>query len=438
MPHTDKKYLQILSELERWGSYETSAQSRDISKLTGIRLLLEDLGHPEINFKIIHIAGTNGKGLTSSMISRLLCVQGFSTGCYTSPHLKDIRERIFLNGLAVSKKIFVQSTSLVLDIAVGYKGTPYISYFDLLTAIAFHVYMAENIEWVVLETGLGGRADSTNVTDKELCILTRIGLDHQKVLGNSLKQIASEKTGITRRGIPVIVAPQATELKPWLYKKFSKDKIPVYFVEDIFDKHFPENQFSKESHANPWLQSFQTSLCAMQILFNESRLKKQIWSDTAKKVKLPGRLDLRHNVFWPKHSRYFKTLLLDGAHNHDALMALSDHISRNKLAPCTLILGMSSDKLNDTLRTPLKELCAKAENLIFTSVPSPRTATPEILEKLLGEFGALEHFPSIKHISSAEEALIASLIIKQKPVVVTGSFYLVGLVLQILEDGKKS
>ena len=210
MHHPDKNYLQLLYELERWGSYETSAQPRDITKLAGIQLLLKDLGHPEINFKIIHIAGTNGKGLTASMISRLLCVQGFSTGCYTSPHLTDVRERIVLNGRSVSKNIFAQSASMVLSIALGYKGTPYLSYFDVLTAIAFHVFMAENMEWVVLETGLGGRADSTNVTDKELCVLTRIGLDHQEVLGSSLKQIAAEKTGITRSGIPVIVAPQAT------------------------------------------------------------------------------------------------------------------------------------------------------------------------------------------------------------------------------------
>ena len=105
MPHPDKNYLQLLYELERWGSYETSAQPRDITKLAGIQLLLKDLGHPEINFKIIHIAGTNGKGLAASMISRLLCVQGFSTGCYTSPHLTDVRERIVLNGRFVSKNI---------------------------------------------------------------------------------------------------------------------------------------------------------------------------------------------------------------------------------------------------------------------------------------------------------------------------------------------
>lgn len=434
MSPPDKSYLQVLSELEQWGSYETSAQPRDISKLEGIRLLLKDLGHPERAFKIIHIAGTNGKGLTATMISRLLCIQGFATGCYTSPHLIDIRERIALNDQYVSKNIFVQSASLVLKIARSYKGTPYLSYFDVLTAIAFHVFMAENMEWVVLETGLGGRADSTNVTDKKICVMTRIGLDHMEVLGRSLKEIAAEKTGIARTGIPVIIAPQATGLKPWLQKHFNSENVPVYFVEDFFPQQFLEADITADFIPIPWVECFQTSLCTMQVLFNEDRIKKQIWFEAVKKVKLAGRLDLRQNVTWSKHSLDFKTMLLDGAHNRDALMALSEYISKKNLIPFTLILGMASDKLDDTLRSPLVELCSQAEKLIITPIPSPRTASPEMMEKFLDECGALAHSAEIKYVNSAEEALEVSLDYREQPVVVAGSIYLVGLVLQILEN----
>ena len=144
MPAPDKNYLQVLSDLENWGSYEISAQPRDISKLEGIRLLLKDLGNPENNFKIIHIAGTNGKGLTASIMSRLLCVKGFATGCYTSPHLTDIRERITLNDQFVARDTFTQITSIVLNIARGYEGNPYLSYFDVLTAIAIVINSATN------------------------------------------------------------------------------------------------------------------------------------------------------------------------------------------------------------------------------------------------------------------------------------------------------
>ena len=432
MPDYNKNYTQVLAELDQWGSYESSAQTRDISKLDGIRRLLGDLENPEKNFKIIHVAGTNGKGLTAAMISKLLEVQGFSSGCYTSPHLVDIRERITLNGRFVSESEFARSASRVLRLAKDYKGTPYLSYFDILTAVAFNVFLNCKMDWVVLETGLGGRADSTNVTDKELCVLTRIGLDHQDVLGNSLKQIASEKTGITRTGIPVIVASQVEELETWLMGKFSNDNVPCFFVDDIFAREFPDQKLPPGNYTKPWMECFQTSLSAMQILFKENTKQKQNWFNAVHKVKLPGRLDLRHNVLWSKYKKNFKTLLIDGGHNQDALLALTEFISSNNLPPCTLILGMASDKLHDSLKEPLKKLCKKADLIILTSVPSPRSATPELLESFLKNSGAMGHSPEIKLMASVEDALEMSLSSPETPVIAAGSFYLVGLVMNLL------
>jgi len=422
--------------MESWGSYEISAQPRDLSKLDGIRLLLKDLGNPQKKFKVIHIAGTNGKGLTATIISKLLCVQGFSSGCYTSPHLTDIRERIALNGKSVDKSTFTMSASLVLKTARGYQGNPYLSYFDVLTAIAFQTFMTEKMEWVVLETGLGGLADSTNVTTKKLCVLTKVGLDHQEVLGNSLQKIALEKIGITRPEIPVVVAEQVPELKPWLTEHLSESNVPCYFVDEIFDKYFPENKLSLELSSKPRLACIQTSLCAMQVLFNGNSSEKQKWLVSAQKVRIRGRLDLRQNVFWRKHGKYFKTMLFDGGHNFDALTALLEFLTTNKLVPCTLILGMAADKLDPALRNPLKKLCEKAGNLIFTHMPSPRSATPEVLENFITECGNFEHSPEINHSSSAEEALKKVLLADEKPVVVAGSFYLVGEIMKILENGR--
>ena len=422
--------------MESWGSYEISAQPRDLSKLDGIRLLLKDLGNPQKKFKVIHIAGTNGKGLTATIISKLLCVQGFSSGCYTSPHLTDIRERIALNGKSVDKSTFTMSASLVLKIARGYQGNPYLSYFDVLTAIAFQIFMTEKMEWVVLETGLGGLADSTNVTTKKLCVLTKVGLDHQEVLGNSLQKIALEKIGITRPEIPLVVAEQVPELKPWLTEHLSESNVPCYFVDEIFDKYFPENKLSLELSSKPRMACIQTSLCAMQVLFNGNSSEKQKWLVSAQKVRIRGRLDLRQNVFWRKHGKYFKTMLFDGGHNFDALTALLEFLTTNKLVPCTLILGMAADKLDPALRNPLKKLCEKAGNLIFTHMPSPRSATPEVLENFITECGNFEHSPEINHSSSAEEALKKVLLADEKPVVVAGSFYLVGEIMKILENGR--
>jgi folylpolyglutamate synthase/dihydrofolate synthase len=328
------------------------------------------------------------------------------------------------------------SASLVLKTARGYQGNPYLSYFDVLTAIAFQTFMTEKMEWVVLETGLGGLADSTNVTTKKLCVLTKVGLDHQEVLGNSLQKIALEKIGITRPEIPLVVAEQVPELKPWLTEHLSESNVPCYFVDEIFDKYFPENKLSLELSSKPRMACIQTSLCAMQVLFNGNSSEKQKWLVSAQKVRIRGRLDLRQNVFWRKHGKYFKTMLFDGGHNFDALTALLEFLTTNKLVPCTLILGMAADKLDPALRNPLKKLCEKAGNLIFTPMPSPRSATPEALENFITECGNFEHSPEINHSSSAEEALKKVLLADEKPVVVAGSFYLVGEIMKILENGR--
>ena len=432
MTSSKNNFTKVLFELEQWSNYESSAQPRDISKLDGIKRLLEDLDNPEKKFKIIHVAGTNGKGLTVAMITRMLEIQGFSSGCYTSPHLVDIRERITINGKIVSESEFAKNACRVLSIAKDYKGTPYLSYFDILTAIAFNVFLSHNVEWLVIETGLGGRADSTNVTDKELCVLTKIGLDHQDVLGKDLKQIALEKIGISRRGIPIILAPQVEELNPWLIEKLSHMSVPYFFANDIFASEFHDQQPLTKTYTKPWIECFQTSLSAMQILFKAKKKQKHNWFNAAKKVKLAGRLDLRQNVFWSKYKKNFKTLLIDGGHNQDALLALSEFISKNELSRYTLILGMASDKLNENVKEPLKILCKNAENIILTSFHSPRSANPELLESFLNNSCAMEHSPVIKLSESAEEALQMSLTTPETPVVAVGSFYLVGMVMHLL------
>ena len=142
--------------------------------------------------------------------------------------------------------------------------------------------------------------------------------------------------------------------------------------------------------------------------------------------------DLRQNIFWAKNKKNIKTLLTDGGHNRAALLALSEFISSNNLSPCTLILGMASDKLHDSLKEPLKKLCRNADLIILTSVHSPRSATPELLESFLNNSGAMEHSPEIKLTTSAEDALEMSLSSPDTPIIVAGSFYLVGLVMYLL------
>ena len=238
--------------------------------------------------------------------------------------------------------------------------------------------------------------------------------------------------GITRKGIPVIVNPQTNELKPWLMEKLIRNNVPCFFADDIFAKEFPDQQLPIGIYPKPWIECFQTSLSAMQILFNAKTKQKQIWFNAAQRVNLTGRLDIRHNVFWSKYKKNFKTLLTDGGHNQDALLALSEFVSDNNLSPCTLIMAIASDKLNENLEYPLKQLCKNAETIILTSIHSPRSANPEFLKSFLNNSCAVEHSPLIKISDSAEDALEMSLITPKTPVVVAGSFYLVGMVMRLL------
>ncbi|MGB1834457.1 MAG: bifunctional folylpolyglutamate synthase/ dihydrofolate synthase, partial [bacterium] len=156
-------YEAVLRQLEDEANYERSARPRDLSKLEGVRFLLNQLGNPENSPKIVHIAGTNGKGSTALILAALLKQDGFKTGCYTSPHLIDLRERIQINGQCIGIQQFVEVAERTLEISRK-PQCPQISFFDLVTAIALEVFGRAQCDWVVLETGLGGRADSTNVT----------------------------------------------------------------------------------------------------------------------------------------------------------------------------------------------------------------------------------------------------------------------------------
>ncbi|HSK13139.1 MAG TPA: Mur ligase family protein, partial [Phnomibacter sp.] len=171
-------------------------------------VLLEALGNPHKRFKSIHIAGTNGKGSTSHMLAAILHIAGYKTGLYTSPHLYDFRERIKVSGVQqlemVSKEFVVEFTEKIAPLIESIEP----SFFEVTVAMAFEWFARERIDIAVVETGLGGRLDSTNVITPELSIITNIGWDHMNLLGDTLPLIAGEKAGIIKPGVPVVSAPQ--------------------------------------------------------------------------------------------------------------------------------------------------------------------------------------------------------------------------------------
>ncbi|MFC1222807.1 bifunctional folylpolyglutamate synthase/dihydrofolate synthase [Pedobacter sp. BG31] len=197
--------------------------------LTNTIILCEALDNPQYKFKSIHVAGTNGKGSTSHMLASVLQAQGYKTGLYTSPHLKDFRERIRINGKMISKTevvSFVKEQQKLIE-----KTEP--SFFEVTVAMAFDHFAKHQVDVAVIEVGLGGRLDSTNIITPEISVITNISLDHMNMLGNTLAEIAQEKAGIIKKSIPVVIGETQEESAPVFIKKANTEHAPIVFADQV-------------------------------------------------------------------------------------------------------------------------------------------------------------------------------------------------------------
>ena len=435
-------YHEVLHQLEKRGSYETTAKSRDISKLSGIKQLLAELGEPHTSGKVIHIAGTSGKGLTGAMLARILQQDGFRTGFYSSPHLVDIRERIRLDGQWISQACFARHGLRVLEKADAIAEHVYLSYFDILTAIAFLAFEDAHTEWVVLETGLGGKADSTNVADKVMSILTPIGYDHLNVLGTTLEAIAQEKLGIVRQGVPTVLASQTEALMPWLTEALQHRDSPVIRADQLsierkqgaYQIQWPDGRvdllaLSKQAGSIPYLDCLKTALMAYQTLFPSppESPQRRGWIQAAASVKLPGRLEYQENVLWQPALPPFAAMVFDGGHNVLAVEALGQQLQTWKIENYTLVLGFAEDKLIDPLKPALRDLCRHAHHIVVTQSQSPRAASLQTLSDfILSACETLNPLPRIEPIQTVPNVLEHVHHRHPFPVVISGSFYLLG------------
>ena len=190
--------------------------------------LSEILNHPEKQFKSVHIAGTNGKGSTSHMLASVLQEAGYKVGLYTSPHLKDFRERIKINGAMISE-------NEVIDFVKEYKNEfekIQLSFFEWTVGLAFHYFANQKVDIAIVETGLGGRLDSTNIVIPEVAVITNISMDHTQFLGNTLAKIAAEKAGIIKPTIPVIIGETQSEIKHVFIEKAKQLNAPIQFADE--------------------------------------------------------------------------------------------------------------------------------------------------------------------------------------------------------------
>lgn len=313
-------------------------------------LLDEHFGRPHSKFRTIHVAGTNGKGSCSHTLAAILQSAGYKTGLYTSPHLIDFRERIRINGIPVSKEF-------VIDFVEEHRGffePLHPSFFELTTAMAFHYFAQEKVDVAIIEVGLGGRLDCTNIIRPDLCVITNISFDHVQFLGNTLTQIAREKAGIIKEGVPVVIGETTPETKPVFVGCAKEMHAPIVFAEEeqLLHSSLPDEKgkriYQTEDYAN--LEGELGGLCQLKntntLLSAIRQLKQAGYQITEANVRkgfsqvctltgLMGR--------WQKLEES-PTLVCDTGHNVGGIAYIVEQLKRQKYEQLHIVIGMVNDK----------------------------------------------------------------------------------------------
>ena len=315
--------------------------------------LLEKLGRPLRGLKVVHIAGTNGKGTTSALCEAMLRASGVgSVGLFTSPHLHSFRERIRVDGRLVTKEAIVAAMNIVRP-AVEELG--YASPFEKLSALAFVCFRRENVEWAVLETGLGGRWDCTNHCAPLVVGVTRIGFDHMNVLGSTISQIAGEKAGIIKGGVPAFCVPQHEDALPVLAA--AAEHVGTTLSECNADADASIDSESLAFWLSPHHQQHNCSMALAMVRSLAERghlpIKPSVWHEALNAACWPARFE----VFLPAPLRSGQRLIIDVAHNEPAVGALLASVDAGfPQAPLVAIFGANADK---DVRTIVRLLCAQ-------------------------------------------------------------------------------
>lgn len=441
----DVRLAQILEELNsRW------PENKIEPSLDRITLLLDYLGNPQQTFRSIHLAGTNGKTSTSRMIDSLLRSFGIRTGRYTSPHLEDIRERISIDGDLITPEYFIYTYDDIkpyIDLVDANSEHP-LSYFEVLTAMAYAAFADAPIDVGVIECGVGGTWDATNVINSDVAVMTPIGLDHQEYLGNTVAEIAHTKAGIFREGKPSVLAHQTREVAEVLIRESAKsESIPLRegldfallrrdvavggqvlsiqgltgTYSDIFLPLYGRHQASNATLA----------LVAVEAFLGGGTQPLDVTSvrDGFAQASSPGRLEvLRRNP----------TVIIDAAHNHHGARALREALSEefafDRIIAIVAILG---DK---DVPNFLHELVDVVDEVIVTENASLRTMPTEELYKIAIDIFEDEQVRSSSSIARAIELAIdtASHPTQSIGILITGSVITVGQARTLLKRGASS
>lgn len=407
--------------------------------LDRIKKFLSDIGTEYNRIKYIHIAGTNGKGSTAKTISEILINSGYKTGLYTSPHLIKINERIQINSLPITDKQLKSLDKKYSDISKRYKLT----YFEYITALAFIYFVKNKVDIVVLETGLGGRLDATNIVTPLLSVITSIDFDHTEILGNSLKKISVEKAGIIKKNVPVICG-NINNSALSVIKKVAKEKNAKIFVynKDFKARHKSYNwkKLTQEINycglnnnleinfsllGNSQVYNLAMAVCACEVLKRDlPKIKFSVIKKVCKNIKWPARFDCRKYKINGKKCSF----VIDGAHN---IQAIENFVSVYKKSPfykkkTKLLFAVMQEK---DVKAVIKKLSKVFDTVSLLKVENSRAADIKDLQKEFSKYidnGNIFTFDTAKQFFEN---------IKNNDVYIClGSFYLAGTILNFIEE----
>lgn len=403
--------------------------------LENITVLAERLGRPDRAYPSAHIAGTNGKGSTAAFLESILRRAGFRTGLYTSPHLETINERMRLNGQEISDEsfaaIFTRLQALIEELLAAHKLRAHPTYFECVTAMAFECFARERVEFGIFEVGLGGRLDATNILSPAVTIITRVDFDHENFLGHSLEEIAGEKAGILKPGVPLILAEQRLEAREVILSRANQLRCPVIEISRAF-------QIAQESSQNGSFRARVTEISSGESFEIAPSLPGRFQLQNALNALATARYlakrgfrisanDIAEGISrtsWPGRLEKIQSnpdVYLDGAHNPGAARELARFLEENFAGrKLWLVYGALRDKAVDEVAG---QIFPYAAEVIFTEPRTSRAISAPRLAEI-----ASHHASKFTVISSAEQALDQALAqaAPEDAIFITGSLYLVG------------
>ncbi|MDO4711593.1 MAG: folylpolyglutamate synthase/dihydrofolate synthase family protein [Peptostreptococcaceae bacterium] len=405
--------------------------------LYSIGSILKNMGNPEKKLKIIHVGGTNGKGSTCTFIAEMLQGMGYKVGLYTSPFLEEFNERIRINKKNISNEDLVKVFSLTKNAVDRYlaEGDPMPTEFEITTASAYQYFLQENVDWVVLEVGLGGALDATNTCDPILSVITSISIDHVEYLGDDLLEIARTKAGIIKKGKPCVLYSQSEDVENVIINYAEEMGSEIFITEpekvimrsaDRYGQTFDLEVLGESFHdirismaGEHQVKNFVTALTAVKILERKKAIKileESVLKKAAIEAKWKGRTELivREPI-----------TILDGAHNVDGAAVLSKYI-RSHLADrkILLVFGMLKDKdINGTLA----HLAPLADRFVITIPDSPRAASANEVQMIVEKY---KKDSNIRICEKIEEAVRYAQSIGEAEegvaIIYAGSLYMIG------------